>query len=113
MGKREKVVSSSQPPVSLILPSIYLGPCSAASSSSFLTMKSITHVLSIGASPKENIDGVVYHRIPLTDFPSPTPHPPRYPVSATRPAYRVREPPGEMRCHCLIKALTNQFADFF
>jgi atypical dual specificity phosphatase len=36
----------------------------------FLTTKSITHVLSIGASPKENIDGVIYHRIPLTDSPS-------------------------------------------
>ncbi|KAJ7685556.1 protein-tyrosine phosphatase-like protein [Mycena polygramma] len=75
MGKRgkvkEKASSSSQSAASLVLPpSIYLGPCSAASSKSFLTAKSITHVLSIGASPKENIDGVVYHRVSLTDSPS-------------------------------------------
>ncbi|KAJ7118619.1 protein-tyrosine phosphatase-like protein [Mycena crocata] len=69
MGKREK--TSVQTAASLILPpSIYLGPCSAASSKSFLTANSITHVLSIGATPKENIDGVVYHRISLTDSPS-------------------------------------------
>ncbi|KAJ6531270.1 protein-tyrosine phosphatase-like protein [Mycena capillaripes] len=71
MGKCDKASGSSQPAASIILPpSIYLGPCSAASSKSFLTAKSITHVLSIGASPKENIDGVVYHRVSLTDSPS-------------------------------------------
>ncbi|KAJ6490608.1 protein-tyrosine phosphatase-like protein [Mycena vitilis] len=68
MGKREK---ANQSAASLVFPpSIYLGPCSAASSNSFLAAKSITHVLSIGASPKENIDGVVYHRVSLTDSPS-------------------------------------------
>ncbi|KAJ7022060.1 protein-tyrosine phosphatase-like protein [Mycena alexandri] len=68
MGKREK--GSAQPAASLILPSIYIGPCSAASSKPFLTASSITHVLSVGASPKENIDGVIYHRISITDSPS-------------------------------------------
>ncbi|KAJ7785813.1 protein-tyrosine phosphatase-like protein [Mycena metata] len=68
MGKRDK--GSAQPAASVIFPSIYLGPCSAASSKQFLTASSITHVLSVGASPKENIDGVVYHRISITDSPS-------------------------------------------
>ncbi|KAJ6519342.1 protein-tyrosine phosphatase-like protein [Mycena sanguinolenta] len=52
---------------SLVFPSIYLGPSSAASSASFLTTNSITHVLSIGATPKQQVPGVVYHRIPLKD----------------------------------------------
>ncbi|KAJ7837261.1 protein-tyrosine phosphatase-like protein [Mycena olivaceomarginata] len=65
MGKRDK--PTSQPAACLILPSIYLGPCSAASSIPFLTANSITHVLSIGATPKDTVDGVVYHRIPLKD----------------------------------------------
>ncbi|PFH48570.1 hypothetical protein AMATHDRAFT_103347, partial [Amanita thiersii Skay4041] len=53
---------------SLVLPpSIYLGPCSAASSKSFLTTNSITHVLSIGASPSVKVDGVIYHRLSVSD----------------------------------------------
>ncbi|KAJ7703070.1 protein-tyrosine phosphatase-like protein [Mycena rosella] len=64
---REKASTSS----SLVIPpSIYLGPCSAASDKSFLAAKMITHVLSIGASPKENVDGVEYHRVSLADSPS-------------------------------------------
>ncbi|KAJ7823628.1 hypothetical protein B0H14DRAFT_3730052 [Mycena olivaceomarginata] len=59
--------TTSQPAACLILPSIYLGPCSAASSIPFLTANSITHVLSIGATPKDTVDGVVYHHIPLKD----------------------------------------------
>ncbi|KAF8213613.1 protein-tyrosine phosphatase-like protein [Mycena galopus ATCC 62051] len=62
MGKREKPDSAS-----LVFPSIYLGPCSAASYASFLAANSITHVLSIGATPKQQVDGIVYHRIPLKD----------------------------------------------
>ncbi|KAJ7151518.1 protein-tyrosine phosphatase-like protein [Mycena filopes] len=68
MGKRDK--GSAQPAASLIYPSIYLGPCSAASSKPFLSVNSITHVLSVGATPKENVDGIVYHRISITDSPS-------------------------------------------
>jgi len=71
MGKRDKSKSSTQPPVSLILPpSLYLGPCSAASSKPFLTTQAITDVLSVGASPAEKIDGVTYHRVSLSDSPS-------------------------------------------
>ncbi|KAF6744671.1 protein-tyrosine phosphatase-like protein [Ephemerocybe angulata] len=52
---------------------IYLGPFSAASSSSsrskvpFVTTHAITHVLSIGRSPGRKLDGVVYHRLALND----------------------------------------------
>ncbi|KAI0797443.1 protein-tyrosine phosphatase-like protein [Abortiporus biennis] len=69
MGKHDK--PNSQSTVSLILPpAIYLGPCSAASSKSFLTTNSITHVLSVGSSPAEKVDGVIYYRISLSDTPS-------------------------------------------
>ncbi|KAH7890705.1 protein-tyrosine phosphatase-like protein [Phlebopus sp. FC_14] len=51
-------------------PSVYIGPCSAASSKSILAANSITHVLSVGASPAHKIDGVTYHRISLSDSPS-------------------------------------------
>lgn len=60
-----KVASPSS--VSLVVPSLYLGPCSAASSKQFLTTNSITHVLSVGASPTDPVDGVVYHRISIND----------------------------------------------
>ncbi|KAE9396290.1 phosphatases II [Gymnopus androsaceus JB14] len=67
MGKKNK---ESHPTVSLVLPSIYLGPCSAASSKSFLSTNSISHVLSVGASPSEKVDGVIYHRVSISDSPS-------------------------------------------
>lgn len=71
MVKRDKTQSSKQPPVSLILPtSLYLGPCSAASSKQFLTTNAITTVLSVGASPSGRLDGVTYHRVSLSDSPS-------------------------------------------
>ena len=64
MGKRKV----PQDPVSLVFPpSLYLGPCSAASSQPFLTQNSITHVLSIGANPSTKVDGVTYHRLSLSD----------------------------------------------
>ncbi|KAI0267932.1 protein-tyrosine phosphatase-like protein [Russula aff. rugulosa BPL654] len=58
--------------ISLVLPpSLYLGPCSAASSKQFLTSNSITDVLSIGANPSQGgagrVDGVTYHRLSITD----------------------------------------------
>jgi atypical dual specificity phosphatase len=73
MGKRQH--QSSKPPhnpVSLVLPpSLYLGPCSAASSKQFLTSNSITDVLSIGANPSSQgggrVDGVTYHRLSIND----------------------------------------------
>ncbi|KAF7340071.1 Phosphatases II [Mycena venus] len=64
MGKRDKASKSA---TSLVFPSIYLGPCSAASSISFLTTNSITHVLSVGVKLKNPVDGVVYHYIALED----------------------------------------------
>ncbi|KAH7883468.1 protein-tyrosine phosphatase-like protein [Phlebopus sp. FC_14] len=71
MNKKTKATTSSQPPVSLILPpSLYLGPCSTASSKPFLTTNSITHVLSVGATPAHEVEGVTYHRISLSDSPS-------------------------------------------
>ena len=67
MGKREKA-KTPQDPVSLVLPpSLYLGPCSAASSQPFITRNSITHVLSIGANPSTTVDSVTYHRLSLSD----------------------------------------------
>ncbi|KAI6117998.1 protein-tyrosine phosphatase-like protein [Pisolithus sp. B1] len=59
---------ASQDSASLVLPpSLYLGPCSAASSKSFLAKNSITHVLSIGASPSAQVDGVAYQRLSIND----------------------------------------------
>jgi atypical dual specificity phosphatase len=56
-------------PVSLVLPSLYLGPCSAASSKQFITSNSITDVLSIGANPAqgERVNGVGYYRLSAND----------------------------------------------
>ena len=50
-----------------ILPSLYLGPCSAASNKSFLDTNAITHVLSIGSTPASKIEGINYHRLSLND----------------------------------------------
>ncbi|KAF7794356.1 hypothetical protein EIP86_005490 [Pleurotus ostreatoroseus] len=71
MAKGKKI-QKSQPTeaVSLILPSLYLGPCSAASNKAFLTSNAITHVLSVGSTPSEKIEGVTYHRLSLNDSPS-------------------------------------------
>jgi atypical dual specificity phosphatase len=67
MGKRQ-ASKAPHDPVSLVLPpSLYLGPCSAASSKPFLTGNSITHVLSIGANPSAKVDGVTYYRLSLSD----------------------------------------------
>ncbi|EPS94959.1 phosphatases II [Fomitopsis schrenkii] len=59
--------SGSAAAVSLILPSLYLGPCSAASNKSFLENNAITHVLSIGSTPASKVEGVTYHRLSLND----------------------------------------------
>ncbi|EPS93372.1 phosphatases II [Fomitopsis schrenkii] len=68
MVKRQKAQASpSTEAVSLILPSLYLGPCSAASNKSFLENNAITHVLSIGSTPASKVEGVTYHRLSLTD----------------------------------------------
>ncbi|KAF8523510.1 protein-tyrosine phosphatase-like protein [Hysterangium stoloniferum] len=64
MGKRQM----SKAAQSLVLPPfLYLGPCSAASSKLFLMENSITHVLSIGASPSALVENVTYHRLSLND----------------------------------------------
>ena len=66
MGKRDKTSA-----VSLVLPpTIFLGPCSAASSKAFLSTNLITHVLSVGASPADRVEGVEYDRISISDSPS-------------------------------------------
>lgn len=72
MGRRQtsKQAPPSRDAATLVLPpSLYLGPCSAASSPPFLTRNSITHVLSIGANPlaSRKVDGVTYHRLALRD----------------------------------------------
>ncbi|KAK2467377.1 hypothetical protein APHAL10511_000612 [Amanita phalloides] len=69
MGKHQVSLDS----VSLVLPpSLYLGPCSAASSKPFLTTNLITDVLSIGANPssRSKVEGVTYHRLSINDSPS-------------------------------------------
>ncbi|KZT08409.1 phosphatases II [Laetiporus sulphureus 93-53] len=72
MGKREKSEATlSQSAVSLVLPpSLYLGPRSAASSKAFLTANSVSHVLNVGSSPADKVEGVTYHRISLSDSPT-------------------------------------------
>ena len=68
MVKRQKgQAGSSTEAVSLILPSLYLGPCSAASNKSFLDTNAITHVLSIGSTPASRVEGITYHRLSLND----------------------------------------------
>lgn len=68
MGGKRQTSQVSQDSASLVLhPSLYLGPCSAASSESFLSKHSITHVLSIGASPSTQVDGVTYQRLSISD----------------------------------------------
>lgn len=72
MGKRqkekEKGPEQQSEAVSLVLPpSLYLGPCSAASNQAFLTANGVTHVLSVGATPAKKVDGVTYHRLSLND----------------------------------------------
>ncbi len=65
---RHQASKTSQDPASPVLPSsLYLGPRSAASSIPFLTENAITHVLSIGAYPWRKVEGVIYHRLPLSD----------------------------------------------
>ncbi|OCH84355.1 DSPc-domain-containing protein, partial [Obba rivulosa] len=57
--------------VSLVLPpSLYLGPCSAASNKAFLAANSITHVLSVGSTPAQKVEGVTYFRLSLNDSPT-------------------------------------------
>ena len=67
IGKRQ-TSKALQDTVSLVFPpSLYLGPCSAASSPPVLTRNSITHVLSVGANPSAKVDSVTYGRLSLSD----------------------------------------------
>lgn len=66
-GKKKAGSSNNDAATLIYPPSLYLGPCSAASSASFLNSHSITHVLSIGATPSAPVSGVLYHRLALTD----------------------------------------------
>ncbi|KAH9951883.1 protein-tyrosine phosphatase-like protein [Amylocystis lapponica] len=71
-GKAAKQqLASSKDAATLILPpNIFLGPCSAASSSKFLSAEGITHILSIGSTPASRLPNITYERLPLTDSPS-------------------------------------------
>ncbi|OBZ77831.1 Dual specificity protein phosphatase 1 [Grifola frondosa] len=65
-----KPTSSTKESATLIFSDfLYLGPCSAASSAPFLARNSITHVLSVGATPASPVPGVTYDRLALTDSP--------------------------------------------
>lgn len=66
MGKREKQNSTSL----VFPPSIFIGPVSAASSIPLLQTNSISHVLSVGASPASKVPGVIYDRVSIIDSPS-------------------------------------------
>lgn len=68
--KRKKLAAPKQSSdtVSVIIPSaLYLGPCSAASSTPFLTTNSINQILSIGSTPSPKVEGLTYHRLALND----------------------------------------------
>lgn len=69
-SKSQKGGQSKAAAVLVFPPFLFLGPCSAASSSSFLQSNGITSVISIGSTPSEKIDGVTYHRISMVDSPS-------------------------------------------
>ncbi|KIO14008.1 hypothetical protein M404DRAFT_40120, partial [Pisolithus tinctorius Marx 270] len=49
---------------------LFLGPCFAASSESFLTKNAITHVLSIDIRLFTQVDGVAHQRLPINDISS-------------------------------------------
>lgn len=77
---RRKIASKKQPnpkpdsdpdsTVVQILPYLYLGPRSAASSGSFIRSREITHILSIGASPPgDKLPSVSYTKVPMLDGP--------------------------------------------
>ncbi|KZT64545.1 phosphatases II [Daedalea quercina L-15889] len=69
MVKRQKAqaISLTESASLVLSPSLYLGPCSAASNKTFLEANGITHVLSIGSTPSRKIEGVVYQRLSLND----------------------------------------------
>ena len=57
--------------VSLILPYLYIGPCSATSASSaFVARQGITHIISVGKRPGSILDNVSYLRLSIDDDPS-------------------------------------------
>jgi len=57
--------------VSLILPYLYIGPCSATSSTStFVARQGITHIISVGKKPGSMLDSVTYLRLSIEDDPS-------------------------------------------
>ncbi|KAG8856060.1 hypothetical protein FRB96_006627 [Tulasnella sp. 330] len=49
---------------------LYLGPLSAAASTTFLSASSISDVLSIGSTPTKRFLNITYHRIALIDSPN-------------------------------------------
>ena len=75
-GSKAKANSTKSPnvqsdPVSLILPYLYIGPCSATSATStFVTRQGITHIISVGKKPESTCDSVTYLRLSIEDDPS-------------------------------------------
>lgn len=75
--KTQKVEKATSAPkaqsdsVSLILPYLYLGPCSATSATStFVARQGITHIISVGKRPGTTLDSVTYLRLSIEDDPS-------------------------------------------
>jgi atypical dual specificity phosphatase len=66
--KSPRVQSDS---VSLILPYLYVGPCSATSATStFIARHGITHIISLGKKPNSTLDSLTYLRLSIEDDPS-------------------------------------------
>lgn len=97
-SKSHKVGQSKAAAVMVFPPFLFLGPCSAASSSSFLQSNEITSVISIGSTPSGKIDGVTYHRISMVDSPS-APIPESI-ESASNIIDQVAEAGGKVLVHC-------------
>ena len=75
-ASKEKANSTKSPKgqadsVSLILPYLYVGPCSATSATStFIARQGITHIISVGKKPNSILDSLTYLRLYIDDDPS-------------------------------------------
>lgn len=65
MGKGK--VKASTPPADQITPYMFLGPVSSASDEDFLKEKGISHILSIGTTPRRHFGHITYERLALND----------------------------------------------
>ncbi|KAI9571709.1 protein-tyrosine phosphatase-like protein [Boletus coccyginus] len=63
-----KPLNVQSDPVSLILPYLFIGSCSATSATStFVTRQGITHIISVRKKPESTRDGVTYLRLSIED----------------------------------------------